>query len=90
MSKLRKFIAIVFILVGFIVMLLGGLVITVYSIWDIVSNFSTISLLGIFTDIFMIFVKDIIAFVVGTVFILIGFLFLSPEERNSFQKGLKK
>ena len=88
MKTIIKYIGLGLIALGFLVILLGGIFITVYSIWDIIQNIDHIGFWGIFTNIFMIIIKDIIAIVVGIIIIGIGTLMAGVKAKDL--KNFKK
>ena len=67
-----KIIGVILAIVGFLIMLLGGLGMAIYFIYDLIMNFDTLSGGELFWHIVWFLLRDLIAFVVGIVLLIVG------------------
>jgi hypothetical protein len=69
---MREAIGVFICILGILIMMLGGFGLLIYPIYDIASNWETLTPLQIGKDIIIFLVRDVIAVFTGFIFLIIG------------------
>lgn len=69
---MNRLVGILLIIIGLLITVFGGVAILIYSIYDLIVNFDTLTGIEIFWDIVWLVCRDIIAIIVGVICYVFG------------------